>query len=97
MNTTAKGTTNWHDQYVETGFYPPVTYLLIDDLYIGRMQCVHRVLNRPQRADQPVLQRDRPWEVGTHMWLLPGSSFYDPEEKLFKLYYLAQDPGLRQA
>ncbi len=97
MNTSAKDTTNWHEQHVETGFYPPVTYLLIDDLYITRMQGVHRVLNRPQRVDQPVLQRDQPWEVGTHMWFLPGSSFYDPDEKLFKLYYLAQDPGFKKA
>ena len=97
MNTPTQHTTDWHEQHAETGFYPPVTYLLIDDLYVDRMQGVHRVLNRPQRLDEPVLQRDRPWEVGTHMWFLPGSSFYDPDEKVFKLYYLAHDPGFRQA
>ena len=86
-----------HEQHVETGFYPLVTYLLIDDLYVARQEGVRRVLNRPERVPEPVLQRDRPWEVGTHMWFLPGSSFYDLDEKLFKLYYLAHDPGFREA
>ncbi len=92
MNHSAEETGDWHGQHVETGFYPPVTYLLIDDLYIAHMQGLRRVLNRPQRADQPVLQCDQPWEVGTHMWFINGV-LYDPDEKLFKLYYLAHDPG----
>ena len=87
---------NWHQKHVETGFYPPVTYLLIDDLDVARKEGVCRVMNRPERVPEPVLPRDRPWEVGTDMRFLPGASFYDPEEKLFKLYYLVQDPAFRE-
>ncbi len=84
-----------HERCVETGLYQPVTYLLIDDLYIARTEGVHRVLNKPERLSEPVLQRDQPWEVGTHMWFINGA-LYDAQERLYKLWYLAHDPGFRE-
>ena len=32
------------EKHVRTGFYPPVTYLLIDDLFVERMEGVRRVI-----------------------------------------------------
>ena len=81
----------WNGKYVQTGFYPPVTYLLMDDLFIARKEGVHRVLCKPQKFPEPVVKQDKPWEGGTHIWFQNGV-LYDSEEKVFKLWYYCPDP-----
>lgn len=77
-------------QYTRTGFYPPRTYLLIDDLYIDRMEGVKRTLCRPEKHPDPVLKPEFDWEGDC---ILPVHAFlYDEEENLFKLWYWTHDP-----
>ena len=44
----------WHERHVETGFYSPVTYLLIDNLFVAQKEGVRRVLCKPQKHSEPV-------------------------------------------
>src|SRR5207244_11714543 len=53
-NSLEMGADEWNTKYVQTGFYPPVTYLLLDDLFIARKEGVHRVLSEPQRLAEPL-------------------------------------------
>jgi len=84
----------WNQKYVQTGYYPPVTYLLIDDLFVARMEGVRRVMGRPERVLEPVLKTDKPWE-GKYVFV-HNAFLYDPEEKVFKIWYHCHDPGFRQ-
>ena len=81
----------WNETHVQTGDYPPQTYLLIDDLFIARQEGTHRVAVNPQKLPEPVLKGDKPWE-GNQVWLHNGF-FYDQDEKLFKIYYHSHDPS----
>ena len=78
-------TTDWQQDHVETGLYPPVTYLLIDDLHIRRMEGVRRVACPPQKHPEPVVKPEKPWE-GEGVWMHNGW-LYDDEEQVFKLWY----------
>jgi len=93
MRFVPEGTTaeEWNDRHVQTGDYPPQTYLLIDDLFIKRFEGARRVAVKPQKLPEPVIKGDKPWE-GNQVWLHNGF-FYDKEEKLFKIYYHSRDPG----
>ena len=84
-------TSDWQERHVETGFYPPVTYLLIDDLHIRRMEGVQRALCEPQKHPEPVVQARKPWE-GEGVWMHNGW-LYDRDEKVFKLWYHCHDPS----
>ena len=84
-------TSDWQELHVETGFYPPVTYLLIDDLHIRRMEGVQRALCEPQKHPEPVVQARKPWE-GEGVWMHNGW-LYDRDEKVFKLWYHCHDPS----
>ena len=84
-------TSDWQELHVETGFYPPVTYLLIDDLHIRRMEGVQRALCEPQKHPEPVVQAQKPWE-GEGVWMHNGW-LYDRDEKVFKLWYHCHDPS----
>ena len=63
--------------------------LFIDDLVVGSVEGVQRQLHRPVRhAENPVLQADRPWEVGGNgIYGFGGTVFYDEEDSLFKMWY----------
>lgn len=59
--------------------------LFIDDYVIGQLGGVKKVLNQPVKyPGNPLIIKDRPWEDAG-----PGYStvIYDPDEKLFKLWY----------
>jgi len=75
---------------VETGFYPPVTYLLFDDLYIEKMDRLRRSPGIPEKLPEQILGPDHPWE-GLYAWCHSGL-LYDHEEMLFKLWYHCNDP-----
>ena len=81
----------WNATHVQTGDYPPQTYLLIDDLFVARQEGTRRVAVKPQKLPEPVLKGDKPWE-GNQVWLHNGF-FYDQDEKLFKIYYHSHDPS----
>ena len=81
------------DSTVNSGIYPPRTYLFLDDFYIAGMQGTRRVTNRPvHAADGPVLRAERPWEgisvIGRNGIL------YDKEERCFKCWYPCHDGTL---
>ena len=46
----------WRTAHVETGFYPPVTYMLMDDLVIDRMDRVRCCPGKVKKAPGPILQ-----------------------------------------
>ena len=77
-------------KHLHTGLYPPVTYLLIDDLFVERMEGVHRVMCPAEKHPEPILKADKPWD-GLYV-LLHGSFLYDHDEKIFKLWYYRHDP-----
>lgn len=77
------------ERHTRTGLYPPVTYLLCDDLFIERCDNAHRVICPPEKLPNPVLVPQHPWE-GAYVWMHNGL-LYDPEERLFKLWYHCQD------
>jgi len=79
---------------VRSGFYPPVTYVLLDDLHIERAEGLERVPGPVSKRPDPVLTADRTWEdkfVWGHSGLI-----YDAGEKIFKLWYHAHDPTFAQ-
>ncbi len=63
--------------------------LFIDDRVVDSLDGVERQFHRPARqADNPVLQADRPWEVGGNgIYGFGGTVFYDEEDRLFKMWY----------
>ncbi len=75
----------FQDQYVKTGFYPPTTYLLIDDLYVDKMDGLKRTVTKAQKSEEPILKPDKPWE-DDYVWC-HGGLLYDESKKLFRLYY----------
>ncbi len=76
--------------YADTGIYPAVTYLFIDDLFISRMENLQRSPCQPTKIDGPILQAKEPWE-GNHIHLSNGF-MYDSDENVFKLWYGTDDP-----
>lgn len=59
--------------------------LFLDDDLIAEMRGLQKQLHQPKKfGKNPVLKRDKPWEPSG-----PGYAtlIYDPEEKLFKLWY----------
>ena len=62
--------TDWQ-QHVETGFYPPATYILIDDAHIRRMEGVRRVACQIQKHPEPVVRAEKSWE-GEGVWMHNG-------------------------
>ena len=80
----------WRKDHVETGFYPPVTYLLLDDLYVEKLDRVRRVPGVPEKLPGQIITPQHPWE-GQYVWSHSGL-LYDEDEKLFKLWYHCNDP-----
>src|SRR2546427_8427452 len=49
--------------YVDSGIYPSRVHLLLDDLYIQRMEDTKRVVHPPKMVgDGPVMKAEKPWE-----------------------------------
>jgi hypothetical protein len=65
--------------------------LFVDDFLIEHTT-LKRTYHRPQyHPDNPILKPDRPWEVGDSARAAAPFSdgvFYDPKEKLFKMWYM---------
>ncbi len=91
MNSKQNQTSSWRKDHVETGFYPPATYLLIDDLYVGKMDRVRRSPGAPKKHPGQIIVPDHPWE-GQFVWCHSGL-VYDDEEELFKFWYHCHDPA----
>ena len=53
---------HWRKNHVETGFYPPATYLLIDDLYVAKMDRVRRVAGVPTKMPGQIIKPEHPRE-----------------------------------
>jgi hypothetical protein len=63
----------------------PDLHGFVDDHLVERSAHLERVLNRPRRRSQPVLQADRPWEGGrVQAW---GSVVLEPDG-LLRMWYL---------
>ena len=93
-STTLTQETDWQQDHAETGFYPSVTYLLIDDEHIRRMEGVRRVACQIQKHPEPVVKAEKPWE-GEGVWMHNGW-LYDDQEQVFKLWYHCHDPSFRE-
>ena len=89
--TTLTPMTDWQQQHVETGSYPSVTYLLIDDAYIRHMEGVQRVACQIPKHPEPVVTAEKPWE-GDGVWMHNGW-LYDDQEQVVKLWYHCHDPS----
>lgn len=63
--------------------------LFLDDTWIERMEGLTRVVNQPKKHEgNPVIRHhQKPWQ--TFRAQLYGTVLYIPEEKLFKMWYLA--------
>ena len=74
-----------------TGIYPPRNYLFLDDLHVGQLLGLNRVIGTiEQVAKGPVLEPEAPWEG---LGLIGRNSIiWDAEESLFKCWYPAYDP-----
>jgi hypothetical protein len=64
---------NWHQKHVETGFYPQVTYLLIDDLYIAR--------SVPTSPCSSAIGRLVPGHPGHGRKRMPGGRAWQPSRR----------------
>ena len=54
--------------------------------HITRMDRLYRRVHQPQRHPKnPILKGENPWETVASLY---GTVIYDPEENLFKLWYL---------
>ncbi|MBH05118.1 MAG: hypothetical protein CMJ20_02230, partial [Phycisphaeraceae bacterium] len=87
-------THTWRELHTETGSYPSVTYLLIDDLHVGQMEGVQRTLCPPEKHPEPVVRTEKPWE-GDGVWMHNGW-LYDHDEQVFKLWYHCHEPSFRE-
>jgi len=69
--------------------------LFLDDFIIERTENLRRVLNQPvKHSDNPVLCREHPWE-GRRVQVY-GTALYDPDERLFKMWYLSIPRAARE-
>ena len=61
-------------------------YLFLDLHHITRIEGLYRRMHQPQRhPDNPVLRGENPWESVASLY---GTVLYDPENSLFKMWYL---------
>jgi hypothetical protein len=61
-------------------------YLFLDLHHITRIEGLYRRMHQPQRhPDNPILQGENPWESIASLY---GTVLYDPENALFKMWYL---------
>ena len=61
-------------------------YLFLDLHHITRIERLYRRMHQPQRhPDNPVLRGENPWESVASLY---GTVLYDPENSLFKMWYL---------
>ena len=76
-----------------------VRQLFLDDDAIQKRDGLKRVVNQPTKHPKnPLIQRDRPWEQMRAQ--VYGTAMFDPEQKLFRLWYQAlprpsEDPPVR--
>ena len=63
--------------------------LFLDDVMIERIDGLRRVVNQPAKYEKnPIIRHDQtPWQ--TYRTQLYGTSIYDPDDELFKIWYLA--------
>ena len=68
--------------------YNDVAQLFVDDEVISSKLGIVRTLHPGRKLEAPVLVPDRPWE-GQRVYVY-GSIYYDRDEQLFKMWYLAR-------
>ncbi len=61
-------------------------YLFLDLHHVTRIERLYRRMHQPERhPDNPVLRGENPWESVASLY---GTVLYDPENSLFKMWYL---------
>ena len=61
-------------------------YLFLDLHHITRIEGLYRRMRQPQRhPENPILRGENPWESVASLY---GTVLYDPQESLFKMWYL---------
>ena len=67
--------------------------LFIDNHMIEMVNFVTRTLHQPKKYDQnPILRKDKPWEVVPYFRTNTWNVCFDPQEKHYKCWY--EDLGL---
>lgn len=71
--------------YAETPFtIGNRTCLFFDDRFIAEQSGLKRIWHQGKPQPEPIIKPDHPWES----WLcLYGSAFFDPEAKVYRMYY----------
>ena len=63
-------------------------HLFLDDYLVERTDNLARTLNQPTKhPNNPVLRSEHPWEALRVQ--VYGTALYDPDERLFKIWYLS--------
>src|SRR5688572_14763253 len=71
----------------------PGKHLVVDNLSLADTYRVFRTVHKPRRDPvEPVLTVTEPWEGAA---VLQGAAAYDPDERIWKQWYVAYDPALR--
>lgn len=61
-------------------------YLFLDLHHITRIEGLYRRMHQPQRhPENPILRGENPWESVASLY---GTVLYDPQDSLFKMWYL---------
>ena len=60
--------------------------LFLDDRFIAEQSGLKRVWHQGQPRPEVAIQATEPWEEWTHLY---GSAFRDPQDGLFKMYYVS--------
>src|SRR3989441_12241340 len=69
--------------------YDPNRHLFADDDLTERTWDVARVLGKPQDLAEPIIVRDKPWELRENTYILKyfNSVIYDPEYRRYRMWY----------
>ena len=63
-------------------------YLVIDDAFLLQVHNLHRKVNQAIKHPQPVVKLDAPWDTEKLEMFNYSNVLYDPDEKLFKMWYV---------
>lgn len=93
-DTDSRFTPQWQS-YVDSGIYPPLTHLFLDDFYIDKREGLRRMVHRPTAlsVEAPVLKAEKEWE-GVALVHRCNPIIYDQHEKRFKFWYGCEDPTM---
>lgn len=82
-------TQSWAEPTTVAADLPPHRQLFLDDVMIEQMDGLRRLLHQPEKyVGNPIIRHhQRPWQKFRAQ--LYGTVLYIPEEKIFKMWYLA--------